>query len=401
MRQIGRTKEKSTLGKDSIVVGFSLFAMFFGAGNLIFPPTLGQLSGDLWAWGLVGFLLVDAVLSCLGVFVVSRLGGPRGAFDGTLGKIGGTILTSAMEVANGFSISGLLDASAQTANRFPVKEIPLDDISEHPGNVAYSMDEEGIARLAESIERDGLTDLPLVRRLQGGGFQMISGHRRMAAFRLLAQRGPSYSKLPCRVIAGISDEQALVLLHTANFFTRALTVTERAAATKALGIQVEQMRATDPTVAGMRTEDVKARIVEEMTGRKVSGKTIKREEALADKVAKLIPEWREVADSGELSAKAIDALERSGEATQRSAFDKWAESPRTKAATTELVASMTASEPVADKRLVSAEKALRRFVANLPKNPSAADSEAIDRIAELARQAANAVSGFTDAHGAR
>ena len=64
MRQIGRTKEKSTLGKDSIVVGFSLFAMFFGAGNLIFPPTLGQLSGDLWAWGLVGFLLVDAVLSC-------------------------------------------------------------------------------------------------------------------------------------------------------------------------------------------------------------------------------------------------------------------------------------------------------------------------------------------------
>ena len=87
--------------------------------------------------------------------------------------------------------------------------------------------------------------------------------------------------------------------------------------------------------------------------------------------------------------------------TQRSAFDKWAESPRTKAATTELVASMTASEPAADKRLVSAEKALRRFVANLPKNPSAADSEAIDRIAELARQAANAVSGFTDAHGAR
>lgn len=308
---------------------------------------------------------------------------------------------SAMEVANGFSISGLLDAGAQTANRFPVKEIPFDDISEHPGNVAYSMDEEGIARLAESIERDGLTDLPLVRRLQGGGFQMISGHRRMAAFKLLAQQGPSYSKLPCRVIADISDEQALVLLHTANFFTRALTVTERAAATKALGIQVEQMRATDPTVAGMRTEDVKARIVEEMTGRKVSGKTIKREEALADKVAKLIPEWREVADSGELSAKAINALERSGEATQRAAFDKWAESPRTKAATTELVASMTASEPAADKRLVSAEKALHRFVANLPKNPSAADSEAIERIAELARQAANAVSGFTDAHGAR
>ena len=94
MKQIGRTERKTTLGKDSIVVGFSLFAMFFGAGNLIFPPTLGQMSGDLWVWGLVGFLLVDAVLSCLGVFVVSRLSGPRGAFDGALGRVGGTILTA-------------------------------------------------------------------------------------------------------------------------------------------------------------------------------------------------------------------------------------------------------------------------------------------------------------------
>lgn len=308
---------------------------------------------------------------------------------------------SAMDVASGFSISGLLDAGAQTASRFPVKEIPLSDIQEHPANVAYSMDEEGIAKLAESIQRDGLTDLPLVRRLQGGGFQMISGHRRMAAYRLLSEQGPSYSKIPCRVASGITDEQALTLLHTANFFTRSLTVTERAAATKALGIQVEQMRAADPSLAGVRTEDVKARIVEEMTGRKVSGKTIKREEAMAEKVAALIPEWRNAADSGELSAKAVDALADAGEATQRLAFDKWAESPRSKAATTELVASMTASEPAADKRLVSAEKALRRFVTNLSKTTNVADSEAISRIAELARQAGDAVQGFTDAQRAR
>ena len=308
---------------------------------------------------------------------------------------------SAMDVASGFSISGLLDAGAQTASRFPVKEIPLSDIQEHPANIAYSMDEEGIAKLADSIQRDGLTDLPLVRRLQGGGFQMISGHRRMAAYRFLSKQDPSYSKIPCRIASDISDEQALTLLHTANFFTRSLTVTERAAATKALGIQVEQMRAADPSLAGVRTEDVKARIVEEMTGRKVSGKTIKREEAMAEKVTALIPEWRDAADSGELSARAVDALADADEATQRLAFDTWAESPRSKAATTELVASMTASEPAADKRLASAEKALRRFVANLPKTPNAADSEAISRIPELARQAGDAVQGFTDAHRAR
>lgn len=71
--------------------------MFFGAGNLIFPPTLGQLSGSLWPWGFVGFLLADAVLSCLGVFVINAVGGPRRAFEDALGKTGGTILGTAAD----------------------------------------------------------------------------------------------------------------------------------------------------------------------------------------------------------------------------------------------------------------------------------------------------------------
>ncbi len=300
---------------------------------------------------------------------------------------------SAADVAGGFSISGLLDSSAKTAGRFPVREIPLEEIAEHPGNTAYSMDGEGIARLADSIRRDGITDLPLARRLPNGGYQMISGHRRLAAYRLLAQEGPSYSRIPCRVVSGVSDEQALVLLHTANLFTRSLTVTERAAATKALGAQVDEMRAADPALSGMRTEDVKARIVEEMTGRKVSGRTIKREEALADKVAELVPEWREAADAGALSAKAVDALAGSDEATQREAFDRWSAAPLSKQATTELVASMTLGEPAPDRRLASAERALGRFVASMPQTISAADSAAISRIAKLARQASDAASG--------
>ncbi len=300
---------------------------------------------------------------------------------------------SAADVAGGFSISGLLDSGAQTASRFPVREIPVEEIAEHPGNTAYSMDEEGIVKLAESIRRDGITDLPLVRRLEGGGFQMVSGHRRLAAYRLLAQQGPSYSRIPCRVISGISDEQALVLLHTANFFTRSLTVTERAAATKALGVQVDEMRAADPSLSGVRTEDVKARIVEQMTGRKVSGKTIRREEAMADKVADLVPEWREAADAGALSAKAVDALAYADEATQRKAFEKWSAAPLSKQATTELVASMTAAKPAPDKRLAAAERALGGFAAKPPKTITAADAEAISRIVELARQARDAPSG--------
>ncbi len=83
------------LGRDSTIIGFALFAMFFGAGNLIFPPTLGQLCGDMWVWGFIGFLLVDAVLSCLGVFVVNSAGGPSHAFDRALGKVGSAVLNTA------------------------------------------------------------------------------------------------------------------------------------------------------------------------------------------------------------------------------------------------------------------------------------------------------------------
>ncbi|MTL68306.1 hypothetical protein GMA83_13495, partial [Turicibacter sanguinis] len=37
---------KSKQFKDALVIGFALFAMFFGAGNLIFPPFLGNTVGD-------------------------------------------------------------------------------------------------------------------------------------------------------------------------------------------------------------------------------------------------------------------------------------------------------------------------------------------------------------------
>lgn len=61
--------------KDVIVCGFALFAIFFGAGNLIFPPHLGVLAGDKWYVAMFAFLLSDPVLPILGVIVTAKLGG--------------------------------------------------------------------------------------------------------------------------------------------------------------------------------------------------------------------------------------------------------------------------------------------------------------------------------------
>lgn len=46
---------KKTSSKDFIVIGFALFAMFFGAGNLIFPSFIGNLVGDKTPVAIIGF----------------------------------------------------------------------------------------------------------------------------------------------------------------------------------------------------------------------------------------------------------------------------------------------------------------------------------------------------------
>ena len=118
-------------------------------------------------------------------------------------------MSSPSQVAAGFTITGLLDGASRTRGRYPVSEIAVADIADHPANAAYSMDPAGIAELAESIRQDGLTDLPLVRKVGDGSWQMVSGHRRKAAYALLAKDDPAYERMPCRVIEGIDDERAV------------------------------------------------------------------------------------------------------------------------------------------------------------------------------------------------
>ncbi len=61
--------------KDIIICGFALFAIFFGAGNLIFPPSLGVAVGQKWYVAMAGFLLSDPVLPIVGVIATARIGG--------------------------------------------------------------------------------------------------------------------------------------------------------------------------------------------------------------------------------------------------------------------------------------------------------------------------------------
>ncbi|MEG0685222.1 MAG: branched-chain amino acid transport system II carrier protein [Coprobacillus sp.] len=79
--------------KELLFVGLTLFSMFFGAGNLIFPPFLGESAGN-HAWiAMLGFIVSAVGLPVLGVIAVAKAGGlkalasrvhPRFAFVFTL-----------------------------------------------------------------------------------------------------------------------------------------------------------------------------------------------------------------------------------------------------------------------------------------------------------------------------
>ena len=61
--------------KHMLLISFMLFSLFFGAGNLIFPPFLGQNAGSHTPPAMLGFLATAVILPVLGVVVVARFGG--------------------------------------------------------------------------------------------------------------------------------------------------------------------------------------------------------------------------------------------------------------------------------------------------------------------------------------
>ena len=59
--------KRSLNRKETVFVASMLFGMFFGAGNLIFPVSMGQLSGNNMWQAAAGFLITGVGLPLLGV----------------------------------------------------------------------------------------------------------------------------------------------------------------------------------------------------------------------------------------------------------------------------------------------------------------------------------------------
>lgn len=121
--------DKKLTKRDYFVVSSMLFALFFGAGNLIFPLHLGQLAGAHWGSAAVGFLVTGVVLPLLSVLAVAitradgvyDVGLPLGKWfaltfmvliHATIGPLFGTPRTATVSFTTG--VSALLPSSWQT-----------------------------------------------------------------------------------------------------------------------------------------------------------------------------------------------------------------------------------------------------------------------------------------------
>lgn len=60
--------------KDSLVTGFAVFAIFFGAGNLIFPAAVGLVAGDQWPAAMLAMVICGVILPFLALIAVANTG---------------------------------------------------------------------------------------------------------------------------------------------------------------------------------------------------------------------------------------------------------------------------------------------------------------------------------------
>jgi len=80
-------KNNLKTASDIIIIGSALFSMFFGAGNMIFPPYLGLGSSSQWFGGFLGYFIADIILALVAIAAQIRTNG----FEKLLDPLGKTI----------------------------------------------------------------------------------------------------------------------------------------------------------------------------------------------------------------------------------------------------------------------------------------------------------------------
>ena len=80
--------------KDKWIVGLALFSMFFGAGNVIFPPYLGMTAASMWVPAFICYYIADIGLAMLAILAMLKCDSDIEGITCRIGRIPAVLLST-------------------------------------------------------------------------------------------------------------------------------------------------------------------------------------------------------------------------------------------------------------------------------------------------------------------
>ena len=145
------------------------------------------------------------------------------------------------------------DESRADLQKERLSDIPIKDIHDFPDHPYQVKDDEAMMELVESIKAYGLLHPVVVRTLEDGSFEMVSGHRRKRACELAG-----IETIPARIMELTRDE-AILMMVDSNLQRDEILPSEKA---KAYKMRLEAMNRQ-----GQRTDLTSTPVVEKLSGK--------------------------------------------------------------------------------------------------------------------------------------
>ncbi|MDD4701975.1 MAG: branched-chain amino acid transport system II carrier protein [Desulfovibrio sp.] len=165
---------KTSLVRDSIIVGAALFSMLFGAGNVVFPPYIGLTAGPEWFLGFLCYYMADVGLALLAIYAMLT-SSCIDKKEGIMHRLGNTA-AMLMMCAIILCIGPLLAIPRTGATAFAISFSPLGYSSKgiSVAKIAYSIAFFGISTML-ALKESNMVDV-IARYLSPikiGGFLLI------------------------------------------------------------------------------------------------------------------------------------------------------------------------------------------------------------------------------------
>lgn len=112
------------------------------------------------------------------------------------------------------------------AKRDMVLDLPLDQIGDFPNHPFKVRQDEAMMEMMESVQLHGVLVPGLVRQLEDGSYQMVSGHRRKMASELAGR-----DTIPC-IVRDLTDDEAVIIMVDSNLQRERVLPSEKAFAYK-------------------------------------------------------------------------------------------------------------------------------------------------------------------------